>query len=615
VDARERPATVKQAQRATKCTAAFVARRTVAVASLLEELEQQLLTAADRSNDNDNEVPFIPFAGLTRVLNQEERRTPEAQQARLEEIRKVAAKNTIGMPVSEQDALRSDPNATVSGTWNLSSIKHVEKGVAGQKHKGRLVLLGDKIIRLADAARVFPKGEDYGVFGSVATLEAMRLVLAHGLSGGQDGRPFSVEAADLSNAYLNAPWEASSAPLHFLRLRDEDIRGLSADSQQRVRELRAQGHAIVFPMLKCLYGHPLSGHVWVEMLYRHLRDHGWTAVQGVTGLFEKDGARLCAYVDDILISGPADVIHQFWIELEATFEVGKLGPAEEFLGAQLEFSRKGEFHETRVHLEAYIEVLEKRFNERWNTTVRSAGTPLSDDLRNPPVDVTTPQSRVLELVGMLLWVARVSRPDVAYAASRLASRVSRWTTACDEQLARTVGYLKATKHVRLTMRRHQDDRPEDLRAELHSDASWVCEKSQSGYVLTIVSDRGSLMPVAWGSSKQAIQADSSAASELIAVHTAIRECLPVAQAYRSDVLPVHVDNAAVLRVAKKGSSAQLGLYTTKPLRIRAGLLRDLVELGVITVQYVPSLLNRSDACTKPLERVKLEYAREMFGLV
>ena len=124
-----------------------------------------------------------------------------------------------------------------------------------------------------------------------------------------------------------------------------------------------------------------------------------------------------------------------------------------------------------------------------------------------------------------------------------------------------------------------------------------------------------MIPVAWGSSKQAIQADSSAASELVGVHTAVRETLTIAQAMGEMPLRVCVDNAAVIRIAKRGESTQLGLYTVKPLRIRVGLLRDLVDLRVVEIAYVNTALNKADCSTKLLERCKLEAAQHLIGLV
>jgi len=215
---------------------------------------------------------------------------------------------------------------------------------------------------------------------------------------------------------------------------------------------------------------------------------------------------------------------------------------------------------------------------------------------------------------MLLSVARVARPDLAFAVSRLASRVGRWTPACDAQLARTVGYLLATRDVSLTQRRHVEDRPGDLHPELHTDANWVAGKCQSGSFFCLVSARGSLLPVAWSSAKQSIQADSSAASELIAAHTAIRDTLTVAQALSTEQLLLRVDNAAVIRIARKGASTQLALYESKPLAIRVGLIHDLVCLSALLVEYVPTDVNRSDANTKALEMLKLRRARALFGL-
>lgn len=47
-------------------------------------------------------------------------------------------------------------------------------------------------------------------------------------------------------------------------------------------------------------------------------------------------------------------------------------------------------------------------------------------------------------VAMVLFLARVARPDISTVVRRLCSEVSRWTTTCDQALLRLYGYLKGT---------------------------------------------------------------------------------------------------------------------------------------------------------------------------
>ena len=57
----------------------------------------------------------------------------------------------------------------------------------------------------------------------------------------------------------------------------------------------------LWPIQKCLYGHPLSGHLWIGCFKQYLIEHNWTELS--ESLFTRDGCMLCVYVDDFLAHG------------------------------------------------------------------------------------------------------------------------------------------------------------------------------------------------------------------------------------------------------------------------------------------------------------------------
>ena len=638
----------------------------------------------------------LKVAYLTRLCTRGQRDTPQAKQARAEEMEKVAATyKCFDKPVEEGPTKKLDPRATVSGVHCLTSIKNYEKRAELHKYKGRLVLLGDQIRRLCDNKQVFPQGSDFGLSGEVATLEGFRCILAHSLLHPD----YVCEAADLTSAYLQADWP-DTAPPHYLRFSDEMVSTLP----KHLQPPGGKAKGWLWPMRKCLYGHPVSGHAWIATCTNFLKEElGWEEVEGCPAIMRKGDSLLCVYVDDICIAGPADVVKKFWAALGKRFPIGAHNSCTEFLGATMRWSSDKEFRRVHICMTDYVdqivaqfekdfdgwlardkkggkhfvthdvpmvdshlgnEPLPKEMKDVWKgpDKAMSKGTgvrvvrgeetyvPMRNMLRDDVLVSTPPDRANQKLIGMILWIARVARPDVSFCVSRLGSRVAAWTPRCTRELARCVGYLKRTRDKVLELKVAKSDaavgflslpepdskamfdrveassRPRGLVPLCHADADWAAPKSQSGYYYGIYGSGGTSVPIAWGSKKQSITADSSGMSEFIASHYAIRTVLPLhagifgpsgSHGSRSPGQPLNLmaDNSTVLRISRTGLSQQLAILAVKPMAVRMGLLKDLRDLGVIRVVHVRTDDNMADALTKALEQVKLEAACDMFGLV
>ena len=127
------------------------------------------------------------------------------------------------------------------------------------------------------------------------------------------------------------------------------------------------------------------------------------------------------------------------------------------------------------------------------------------------------------------------------------------------------------------------------------------------------------VPLLWKSKRQGICADSTGASELIAAHLAVRECLVFADTtgdvlgLKTEPLQLRVDNSTVIRVAKRGTSDSLN-WLSLAIRLRVGLLKDLQDLNLLQVSYVNTLLNRADSLSKAMQRVKLDEHCRLMGV-
>ena len=642
------------------------------------------LPDADSERFRQFDNVLLRVACLTRLCSKGEKNSPEGVEARRQELKKVLEDYKCVDPCIRRDAARKrDANGTISGVHCITSIKGVEKQPQFRKWKGRLVLLGDQIRSLRDDRQVYPSGADFGLQGEVASLEGFRCVLAHALLN----EKHVCQAADLTSAYLQAEWPAR-APTHFLTF-PQDVVDLLP---KHLMPPNGDARGWVWPMRKCLYGHPVSGHVWIDTCTAFLKELGWIDVPGCPAVMRKDNCMLCVYVDDIAVSGPEGEVNQLWSALGDKFPIGAKNNCEEFLGASLRwFLEPGAaFRRVQIDMREYIDQIVKEFRERFPRWLEPCGagrepacprakTPMASDpdkplgepkggkgsvrairaadacvpiresLREvsiPDAPPTKPEPRNQKLIGMILWIARVARPDVAFCVSRLGSRVASWNERCTKELARCVGYLERSREKLLELkvarsdaaagfvdlsepdmkalfdRVEDSDRPAGIYPSVHSDADWAAPKSQSGYLYGLYGSGGTNCPIAWGSKKQSITADSSGMSELIAAHLAVRVILPLHEGFFGNrdfgahrPLCLQVDNSTVLRISRTGVSQLLAIAETKPMAVRLGLLRDLRELGVLRVVHVRTDVNRADALTKALETVKLEKGVELFGIV
>ena len=550
------------------------------------------------------------LALMTRNLTSAEKSSAPAIAAMMEEAAKVEKKGTFGDPVRKGKA---DPKGTISRLHMLSYLKGAElQNEAERKYKGRLVCLGDRIWEVGSGLFRHLCGEDYGFDGEIASLGAFRLVCTHAAIHGH-----RLESADVKTAYLCATWP-DSLPRHYFTIDEKLMSCFSKELQEKIWHLGGPQHVLI-PMNRPLYGHPLAGFMWLETLGKFLEKEGWH-VTDVPGHWRKqasDGStmELVGYVDDLCVSGPEEDVAALWSSMQAPIDEGgaglelsSVGPTDRFLGIRVRQLDNGIF----IDVQEYIEDLAADFEKEFGRKLLSPKTPMSEELRAPPGSKTSAQeSRVLKLIGRLLWVCRTCRPDIAFAASRLGTRVGTWDGECLDEATRTVGYLLRTADHGLTFSRPRQSHL-GLEVGLHTDASWRKERSQTGGILCVEvvlegGRREVIAVVDWLSKKQSIIADSSGASEMIAAHTAVRTLYSIAEDLSSQLgekLVLWTDNSTVISAAK--GRCKLDWLQAKPLRIRCGCLADMVALRMLRVGYCPTEEQLADGLTKSLERLKLE---------
>jgi len=258
-----------------------------------------------------------------------------------------------------------------------------------------------------------------------------------------------------------------------------------------------------------------------------------------------------------------------------------------------------------VNQPRYIEKLLKRYGME---NCKAVDTPMAP--RIVPSDEEFDVEIYQRLTGGLMWPSLGTRPDIAFPVGYLARWNSKPTTAHNVAQRRVLRYLKGTKYHGILFKAHSESK-----IEAFSDADWagdtVDRKSTSGNCFTLFGGA-----IVWSATKQKTVATSSVEAEYIAVALTVKEALWVLTwlkqvGFDLSTITIQMDSNGALNLAKNAQFSQL----TKHIDIRHHFIRDHMEKGEISLQYLPTDAMTADILTKPLEKVKFARFREQMGVV
>ncbi len=239
----------------------------------------------------------------------------------------------------------------------------------------------------------------------------------------------------------------------------------------------------------------------------------------------------------------------------------------------------------------------------WDRVVKGPGTPEAPTVKS-----------FQSLVGTLLWVARCTRPDIAFAV-HCATRRAHVPTCNDYRLAKKIArYLAGSAGAKLRM--YDDAGPGlPLRMTSYTDADYagdkIDRKSVSGGILMVNG-----MTVGWHCKKQSAITLSTAEAEFVAASVGAKELLGVRELAGELGLPVttpmtmYMDNqAAIKQVENEASSSQ-----AKHVDVRLKFVRDYSAKNIVKPVYIETKKMLADILTKALPAPRLFELRTEIGV-
>ena len=365
-------------------------------------------------------------------------------------------------------------------------------------------------------------------------------------------------------------------------------------------------------LLRGLYGLKQSPLLWLRHLTRTLLRLGLTQVPGINCLFKNDWLILFFYVDDIVVLYHKQHRQQFQTFedlLIKSYELRSLGDISWFLGIRIIRNRE----ERTIHLcqDSYIEKIAARFAINQSTT--KVPLPSGDIL---PYDEQATADQIYayqQRIGSLTFAATTTRPDIAFACSRLAQHLQNPSPKHTQLANQVLAYLLNTK----TLSIKYCDHPATPIFTPSSDAAFADDqqtrKSSFGYLFQLYGG-----PIDWKASKQITVTTSSTEAELLALSETARQCIWWMNFFRhiqfdlSDRTPIRCDNQQTLGLVNN----EMPRLSTrlKHIEVHDSWLRQEIQTGNISTVWVSTNDMAADGFTKILPYQKHQHFIDLLHL-
>ena len=482
-----------------------------------------------------------------------------------------------------------------AGTWSLVDLPHGRKAV---KSKWVFKLKADGRFRARLVARGFTQipGIDFDeTFSPVARFESLRLLLA--LAALED---WHIHQMDVKSAFLYGEL-------------DEEIY-MEQPSGFVVPGRETQ----VCRLHKALYGLKQASRAW------NLQFHGVLTGLSLERTVSDAGVYVCPqhggdshlvvilYVDDITLLGPSlDTVNHTKQALARRYEMSDMGEITSYLGIRIMRNRA----DRRLEIDqyGYISEILERFGmadaNPHNTPlpagaeahlVKYSGTASLSDIKH-----------FQSLIGSLLYVQIGTRPDIAFAVSRLAQYAANPSPEHLRLAHYVLGYLAGTTDMCI---RYCGATGEGLHGYTDSSLGDQTDDrhSTSGYVFLLADGA-----ISWSSQKQKTVAQSSTEAEYMAMADAANQAawyysfLEELGYTMDDPIPVHGDNKGAIDLALNPVTGR----RSKHIEIKHHATREYVERSTIRLVRTPMADMLADGFTKPLARGSLLKHSKDMGLV
>lgn len=365
----------------------------------------------------------------------------------------------------------------------------------------------------------------------------------------------------------------------------------------------------VLHLHKALYGLRIAPLLWQMELGNTLRTLGAQSIPNEPCCYQKDGVFIFFYVDDMVIAFKKeneDNALQVIKSLQRKYKLTGGNELQWFLGMEIIRDRKA-----KLIWITQVMYLEKIYELR--TAETPNGSPMAKEELFPYDGTASRQvaNWYKRAVGSVLYVCVISRPDAAFAVSRLARFMNNPGEKHVQAVNRLLNYLYATRFYGLQF-------GPGVSFEVHGDASFadntLDRKSSQGFAIKFF---GSI--VAWRANKQDTVTTSTTEAELLALSQAAKEGFFQQRLLRSLGIEPQISHLSLIC----DNVQTIGLLANPLQKIKTKLrhvdihthwLREHIQQKTMSLSHRSSTKVIADGLTKALQGKELKESCKLFGL-
>jgi hypothetical protein len=374
---------------------------------------------------------------------------------------------------------------------------------------------------------------------------------------------------------------------------------------------------------KSLYGLVQAARQWWKKLAQQLQDLKYKMSDSDPCLFfrtnGKESLILCIYVDDILCIGNKKEIDCGIQELQKYYNIKRTMEVREYVGCTI-LRKEEDKNKLFLCQPELINRLVREFSEEINNA-KIPETPFSPGqvIIRPKSDNEKIEERKQKLfrsgVGMLLYLVKYSRPDIANGVRELSKVMDGATPAHYKCLLRMIHFVIVTRNNCLVLQGNSSEETPKWSIKGYSDSDYAGDKdtrtSVTGFIIYINNN-----PISWRSRGQKSVTLSSSEAEYVALSEVCAEILFISYVLNFLGIPtmypidVMVDNVGAIFLATNRSVSQ----RTRHIDVRYHFVRNYIEDNIIKINFVRSENNVADIFTKNVrQETFFRHSEKLFG--